>query len=458
MHEFEPIMAQLLMDKVARRLHDGPGQLGAMQTAEYLRERLHPMIDASGHPPEDVLGFFETVLEPTFVATDNPRFLAFFQGAPSTAASLFDMVVTATAVRGVTWTGSSGAAAAENQVLSLLASLAGLPATAGGCFVSGGSAANLSALVAARELARRRRTDVGAAAQFVVAVSDQAHPSVHHALVIVDAHPLVVVPPARRLTGEAVAAAAAAAGLHVDMVIGTAGTPNSGTVDDLHSLAAFCASGDSWFHVDAAYGGGAALFAPSRRPLFRGIDSADSLVVDPHKWLFSPYDCSALIYRRPLAAREVHTQRAAYFDAVHADLDEWNPSDFAYHSTRRPRGLPLWFSLAVHGTSAYERAVEGTLRTTEAFVDLVESTAFLDLVERPDLSVVLVKRRGWALADYLKWSRHILRDEIGFVVHSIWSGSPVARFAILHPNTTIEILRDIVASMSGDAEGPQNGA
>ena len=116
---------------------------------------------------------------------------------------------------------------------------------------------------------------------------------------------------------------------------------------------------DLWFHVDGAYGL-AALAAPSVRDRFRGVEHADSLVVDPHKWLFAPFDCAALLYRDPELARLAHTQHAAYLDPID-DRDEWNPSDYAYHLTRRARGLPFWFSLAVHGTDAYTTAIERTL-------------------------------------------------------------------------------------------------
>ena len=151
------------------------------------------------------------------------------------------------------------------------------------------------------------------------------------------------------------------AGDDVIAVVATGGTTNAGIVDDLDGVADVAEERKLWFHVDGAYGA-AALFAPSVRQRFRGIERVDSFVVDPHKWLFAPFDCAALLYREPRLAKAVHSQDASYLEVLHTDApEEWNPSDYAYHLTRRARGMPLWFSLAVNGTDAYRDAVETVL-------------------------------------------------------------------------------------------------
>ena len=151
-------------------------------------------------------------------------------------------------------------------------------------------------------------------------------------------------------------------GRDVIAVVATAGTTNAGIVDDLEGVAEVAEEHALWFHIDGAYGGAAALFAPSVREQFTGFGRADSFIVDPHKWLFAPFDCAALVYRRPNLAKAVHTQDAQYLEVLHSENpEEWNPSDYAYHLTRRARGLPLWFSLAVNGTDAYRNAVEAGL-------------------------------------------------------------------------------------------------
>ena len=109
--------------------------------------------------------------------------------------------------------------------------------------------------------------------------------------------------------------------------------------------------------MDGAYCG-SGIFARSLRPKYDGLEQADSFILDPHKWLLTPFDCCALLYRDPQLARATHTQDASYLDVIHTSEGEWNPSDYAYQLTRRARGLPLWFSLAVFGLEAYRQAIE----------------------------------------------------------------------------------------------------
>jgi glutamate/tyrosine decarboxylase-like PLP-dependent enzyme len=284
-----------------------------------------------------------------------------------------------------------------------------------------------------------------------MAVSAEAHSSVGKALRIIGVESLVVPVVDHRLTGEALRHALAAdpdPGSVVG-VVATAGTTNAGIVDDLAGVADAAAEHGLWFHVDAAYGG-AGLFAESARASFDGIERADSVVIDPHKWLFAPFDCAGLLYREPAKAKAVHAQQAAYLDVIHEEGpgDGWNPSDYAVHLTRRARGLPLWFSLAVHGTDAYRAAVEAVVRTARAAAELVERASHVELVRRPDLSIVLVRRPGWDHDDYQRWSMRLLAEQTAFVVPTSWEGGTVARLAFLHPHTTLAMVQEILDSMA----------
>jgi glutamate/tyrosine decarboxylase-like PLP-dependent enzyme len=189
------------------------------------------------------------------------------------------------------------------------------------------------------------------------------------------------------------------------------------------------------------------MLAPSVRSRFDGIELVDSFVVDPHKFFFAPFDCAALIYRTPELARAVHTQDASYLDVIH-DTDEWNPSDYAYHLTRRARGLPLWCSLAVHGWGAYRDAIEQVLALAREAAARIDALDYVELVREPELSVVLFRRVGWDAARYDVWSSQLLADQVAFVTPSKWRGETVARLAFLHPNTPLELVDEILASMA----------
>ncbi len=450
MFVYDERLTELVFEYCRWRLQLDPVPLdfGGAQ-ASSLAASLDGLITADGTDPRRIMELFDRELATAVISCDSPRFLSFIPAAPTKASLLFDMVVACSSMQGTSWMEAAGAVAAENQALGVLAGLAGLPDGAGGCFVSGGSAGNLSALLVARDTAGHRRGG-DAPARPLVAISEEAHSSVGKALHVLGIEPLLVPCTDHRLTGEVLAATLAGdpRGDDVVAVVATAGTTNAGIVDDLAGIAAVTGARSLWFHVDAAYGG-AALFAPSARDRFRGVEAADSFVVDPHKWLFAPFDCAALLYREPHLAKAVHTQDASYLDVIHTDDPEvWNPSDYAYHLTRRARGLPLWFSLAVHGTDAYRDAVETVLANAQAVADLVDETPYLELVRRPELSIVLFRRTGWAWDEYEAWSARLLDDQVGFVTPTVWEGSAAARFALLHPDTTVEVIAEILATMA----------
>jgi glutamate/tyrosine decarboxylase-like PLP-dependent enzyme len=452
MHDLDERTLRLVLDYVVERLSMPETPLDLPGDKRTLDAALSGLVGEHGNDAADVLRTYDEVLSRAVISCDSPRFLAFVPAAPTKSALLFDMVVSAASLQGISWLEASGAIAAENQVLRWIADLAGLPAGAGGCFVTGGSAANLSALAVARDTGQRRMAERGIAdaprRRVRVAVSDQAHSSIANSLHLLAMDALVVPTADHRLTGDALRAALAADPDAADVVavVATAGTTNAGIVDDLAGVAEVAREHGLWFHVDGAYGG-AGLLAPSVRHRYAGIEHADSFVVDPHKWLFAPFDCAALLYRQPNLARAVHTQDASYLDVIHGNDDEWNPTDYAYHLTRRARGLPLWFSLAVHGTAAYREAVESSLSLARETASLVRESDHLELVRDPELSVVLFRRKGWESADYYAWSEKLLADQVAFVTPTSWQGETVARFAFLHPHTGVAVVREILASM-----------
>jgi aromatic-L-amino-acid/L-tryptophan decarboxylase len=451
MHSVDATTEQMIRSVLAYaenrlRLDPVPLDRGSRDPAE-LDAALTGLLGQDGHDPDQVLGVYAALLAPAVISADSPRFLGFIPAAPTKAALLFDMLISCASIQGISWLEAAGAIHAENQVLRLLADQAGMPASAGGCFVSGGSAGNLSALAVARETAKRRGSRPGQ--RWRALVSAEAHSSVHNTLRMLEMDALVVPSAEHRLTGPAGRAAIGADGDPGSLaaVIATAGTTNAGIIDDLAGLADVAREHDLWFHVDGAYGG-AALFAQTVRPAFAGIEHADSFVVDPHKWLFAPYDCAALVYREPALARSVHAQDAGYLDVIHERPGEWNPTDYAYHLTRRARGMPLWFSLCVYGVRAYAAAIETAIGLARQAAHEIGVRDYLQLVREPGLSIVLFRRLGWEPADYARWADKLLDDQVAFMPPTTWDGETVARFAFLHPHTPLELVTEILDRMA----------
>ncbi|MCF2533476.1 pyridoxal phosphate-dependent decarboxylase family protein, partial [Yinghuangia soli] len=260
MHTHDPALTELVFAYMRDRLQLDPVPLDHPGDKDKLDRALAGLIGQDGNDPAEVLRLYAEQLAPTVISCDSPRFLSFIPAAPTKAALLFDMVVSCASIQGISWLEASGAIAAENQVLRLIADLAGLPPQAGGCFVSGGSAGNLSALVVARDTARRKR-GLGDYDRVRIAVSDQAHSSIGNTLRIIGVEPLVVATADHRLTGPALREALLADPdpANVIGVVATAGTTNAGIVDDLAGVAEVASEYGLWFHVDGAYGG-AGLF------------------------------------------------------------------------------------------------------------------------------------------------------------------------------------------------------
>lgn len=410
------------------------------RSAAELAAAAGPTVTEGGIGGLEALRIFDRVLAPATRAQDDVMNLAYIPSAPTQVAVAFDLVTSAANIFGGLWESGAGAIFAENEALSWLVELLGWPETAGGCFVSGGTVGNLSALTAAREHAQRRRGGRPPGG-WRLACSAEVHSSIRAAARVLDVGVMEVpVDDRGHLTGAALRRTLGEAD-DVCAVVASAGTTNAGVVDDLATVSDVCAERQLWLHVDGAYGG-AALAAPSARDRFAGIERADSFIVDPHKWLFAPYDCCALVYRDPRLARQAHAQHAGYLDEI--DRDESNPADLAVHLSRRARGLPFWFSLATHGTARYRAAIEQTLAITGEVAAAIRAAPHLRLVAEPELSVILFERPGWSEAQYREWSQRNARDGIVLCLPTRWQDRSVLRLAFVNPRTSparvIEVL------------------
>jgi L-2,4-diaminobutyrate decarboxylase len=385
----------------------------------------------------------DTIL-PTAWPTDHPRYLAFVGGAPTPAAALVDAAMSAAAVYGGSELEAGVVVAAERAALQWLCDVVGFPRGAHGAFVSGGSSANLSALVAARH----GRRGPGGRPPAVIVAGASAHSSVRSAAAIMGCE--VVVAGDGDAPLGAVELEAVLDNVDLDdvvAVVASAGATNTGAVDALDDIAAACDRRGIWLHVDAAYGG-AALLAPSRRGLFRGIAQADSVTVDPHKWLFTPLDCGAVIYRNPSTACAAHRQSAPYLGATLGEEAD-NPADYAVHLTRRARGVPLWASLVANGTDAYVDAVERCLETATYAAKRVDASAELELVTDPQLSVILLRRRGWRAEDYARWSQQAWSSGLALVTPTRFAGEVVLRLCFVNPLTSAADVDAVLGSLQG---------
>ena len=448
MHKFTSEVEELakaVMEYSLARLKSDPPLDGPRSEADLYAE-LGNTITAAGLGGKETLKVFTETLALACISTDHPRNLAFIPSAPSEYSNLFDLVVGASSLYGGSWQEGAGAVFAENQAIKWLIDIAGLPSSAGGVFVQGGTMGNLSALVVARDQARKTHPDTE---RWVIACSAESHSSITSAAHVMDVDLLKIdTNEELRLDGAHVATAIdelhATTNKRVFAIVGTAGSTNLGIVDDLASLAKTAKERNIWFHVDGAYGL-AGLCAPSVRHLYKGVEDADSFIVDPHKWLFAPFDACALVYRNPALAKETHTQHASYLETLHDD--SWSPSDYAIHLTRRVRGLPFWFSLAAHGTDAYSKAVEEGIRLAKDSAKLIAAHPNLELVREPELSIVAFTRKGWSPAQYQEWSDALLEKQIGFIPPSKHAGESILRFAFVNPWTSMDDVQMILDTL-----------
>ena len=449
MHEFDEeidaLAAKILEYSLIRLKKDPP--LDGPWSYEELYNEVGETITTKGLGGDKALDIFKHVLAQACISTDHPRYLAFIPSAPTESATLFDLVVGASALYGGSWLEGAGAVFAENQALRWLSDLAQFPSSSGGVFVQGGTIGNLSALVAARHSARAKYPSVK---RWVIAASSQAHSSIKSAADVMDVEVLIIpTDKNEKMQGSTTAFEIDKYHLanpdhRVFAVVATAGSTNLGIIDDLKGVGQIASERGIWYHIDGAYGL-AALASPRSKALFSGIELADSFIVDPHKWLFAPFDACALIYRDPEIARGAHTQHAGYLETL--DSGQWNPSDYAIHLTRRVRGLPFWFSLATHGTDKYAESMDKTMDLARVSAELIKEHPNLELLMEPELSIVAFTRRGWQASDYQRWSDKLLLDQIGSVTPSSHQGEPILRFAIVNPWTSITDIKVILATL-----------
>jgi aromatic-L-amino-acid decarboxylase len=354
----------------------------------------------NGSPPAGPQGF-DSILEqlgsdvlPFVSHNDHPAFFAYIPGCGTWPGVLGDLVASACNLEASSWVQAAGPSQLELVVLSWFKQWIGYPEQAAGVLVSGGSAANLTALACAREAL------LGAMSDRVVAyLSDQAHSSMARAARVLGFRPhqvrVLPVDDGYRMRPQALAAAMAAdlrAGRRPLFVAASAGATSTGAVDPLPELAALCRERGVWFHVDAAYGGFAALTERGRRWL-AGIELADSVTLDPHKWLYQPFECGCLLVREGQRLHEAFRIQPAYLKDTEAAELEVNFSDLSVQLSRTSRALKLWMSLRYFGIDAFRAAIDRSIDLALFAQARIEASAQLELLTPAKLGVVCFRRR-----------------------------------------------------------------
>lgn len=366
-------------------LRDQPAWRGAKR--EDLEGLLREDAPEDATPMEDVMRRAVDQILPVAARVDHPRFFAFVPGAPVWSSALAGFLSNGFNIFQGTWLGSSGPSFVELVVLEWFREWLGMPAGSGGLMTSGGSAANLDALMAVRE----RFAEV---THPVVYMSDQAHSSLAKAARVVGLGPagvrMVPTDASTRFTAERVREVIAedrARGRTPICVCATAGATNTGTVDPLSDLGALCREEGLWLHVDAAYGGFAVL-TPEGRSALQGIGEADSITLDPHKWLFQSFETGCLMVRDVPALERGFSAKPEYLQDTEWGDDHPNFGDRGLQLSRTFRALKVWMSVQTHGLAAFRAAISRSMDLAVRAQAYIDAAPDLELLSPAALGIV----------------------------------------------------------------------
>jgi aromatic-L-amino-acid decarboxylase len=397
MVELARLATELVVERI-KGLPDGPAWRGA--TRSELEEVMREEPPEEGRSAEAVIERAARQILPVAGRVDHPRFFAFVPSSPTWPGVLADFMAAGHNIFQGTWLGASGPSQLEVVVIDWFRDWLGYPETAGGLFTSGGSAASLDAFVAAREAA-------GAPERATVYMSDQSHTALSRAATIVGVRPEHV-----RTVGTdehfrldiqelgRMVAADRAAGMSPIAVCGNAGATNTGAVDPLTELADFCDAEGIWYHVDAAYGGFAVL-TEKGRSLLAGMERADSIAMDAHKWLFQPFEAGCLMVKDVRKLESAFSVRPEYLQDTEWGRDHPNFGDRGLQLSRSFRALKVWMSIQTFGMAAFRRAVASGIELAERAEEFVRASDVLQIAIPASLGVVCfrVNPRGRSLGE-----------------------------------------------------------
>lgn len=414
----------------------GSEPVGAKLEAKSLSSLLHEQPPEQGRDPHELLAELKRDVFPNNLHVDHPRFFAFVPGPGNFVSTMADALASGFNVFAGTWLGGSAAASMELLVIDWLRRFCGMPDGAGGLLVSGGSAANLTPFIAARH-----RLIAAQFSRATVYYSDQTHSSVERGLRILG------VPEQQccklesdqqfRLPLESLATAVKrdrAAGMQPWCVIANAGTTNTGAVDPLEQLADFCEAENLWLHVDGAYGA-ATIICERGRELLPGLERADSISLDPHKWLFQPFECGCVLLRDRALLRSALQVTAEYLRDVHRATAEFNFADHGIQLTRSFRALKLWLSIKTFGMAAFRQAVTRGFELAELAERELRLKSDCEILSPAQMGIVCF-RFGRGDEVQTRIVDAMLQDGYAFLTSTRLKGVTCLRLCTINPRTT----------------------
>ena len=435
--------------------HASPSEMGA---------RLPLGLPEEGTSLTDVIDELKRVVLPHYIRADHPSYFAFVPGSSTWPGALADFIAGALNVHATSWHECPGPSHIELVVLDWFKKWIGYPPESGGVLVSGGSAANMTALACAREALLGPMSD-----KAIVYVSDQTHSSIARAARVLGFRPEQVrVLPANeehQMPVEALASLMSAdvsTGLRPLFVAAAGGSTNTGAIDPLPDIISLCRERGVWSHVDGAYGGFAALSERGKRDL-KGMEDADSLTLDPHKWLYQPYECGCLLVREGRHLRGAFEIIPDYLRDTEAGADEVNFSDLGLQLTRSWRALKVWMSIKYFGAEAFRRAIDNCLDLALMAQHRIEASRELELMSPARLGIVTFRRRFDDAGEATVEQRNaalvpeLARSGTGMISSTRLHGRFALRMCVLNHSST---LRDVerVLSWIEQASTPQDRA
>src|SRR6266480_2561836 len=441
MREFGYRVVDLLAEHFAN-VQDGP--VGAKADPARLISLFDRDPPEKGRGPNELLTQLERDVFPNNLHVDHPRFFAFVLGPNNFVSVMADAIAAGFNIFNGTWLGGSAAAAVELGIVRWLCRICGFPAAAGGLFVSGGSMANLTALVAARHSLLQDRVE-GATVYF----SDQTHSSVERALRVIGFAPEQIRKLQSdenfRLSMESLRVAITedrAKGLRPFCVIANAGTTNTGAVDPLSELADLAAKEKLWLHIDGAFGA-AAILSDRGRALLRGLEQADSISLDPHKWLFQSFECGCVLVRDAALLKSAFQIKPDYLRDVHRSLEEFNPCDYGVQLTRSFRALKVWLSLQTFGVAAFRQAITHGFELAELAERELRVRKGWEILSPAQMATVCF-RFGKSDELQTRLVDEMMKDGYALLTSTELRGAVSLRLCTINPRTTEE---DIIGTV-----------